>query len=49
MSETHRKNYCDTHDNNDAYKYTNDMNQLRDSAIGYGKENKTYLLIIILV
>lgn len=31
---------CDANgddDYNDAYKYVNDMNQLRDTVIGYGK------------
>lgn len=28
---------CDA-SNGDAFKYANDINQLRDSVIGYGKE-----------
>lgn len=27
----------DDDDYNDAYKYVNDVNQLRDTVIGYGK------------
>lgn len=49
MTEIHKENYCldcdaNNGDYNDAYKYTN-MNQLRDSAIGYGNEKNKYILI----
>lgn len=43
MSELKNGNYCmqcdanDGLDYNDAYKYVNDINQLRDTVIGYGK------------
>lgn len=43
MSELKNGNYCmqcdanGDDDYNDAYKYVNDMNQLRDTVIGYGK------------
>lgn len=43
MSEMNNGNYCMQCDANsdddysDAYKYVNDMNQLRDTVIGYGK------------
>lgn len=43
MSESNNGNYCmqcdvnSDDDYNDAYKYVNDMNQLRDTVIGYGK------------
>lgn len=44
MSETTNGNYfmqCDANDEDDytdAYKYVNDINQLRDTVIGYGKK-----------
>lgn len=43
MSVPANGNYCmqcdanGDDDYNDAYKYVNDMNQLRDTVIGYGK------------
>lgn len=43
MSVPNNGNYCmqcdanSDDDYNDAYKYVNDMNQLRDTVIGYGK------------
>lgn len=42
MTDSHKGNYClecdgNNGDLNDAYKYTNDTKQLRDSVIGYGK------------
>lgn len=49
MTESHKENYClecdaNNGDYNDAYKYANDMNQLRDSAIGYGKEKSSLFI-----
>lgn len=39
MTESQIENHCLECDaNNDAYKYANDTNQLRDTVIGYGKE-----------
>lgn len=42
MTQADNGNYClecdaKNGDCNDAYKYVNDKNQLRDSIIGYGK------------
>lgn len=53
MTESHKGNYClecdaNNGDCNDAYKYVNDTNQLRDSVIGYGKETKKPILILLL-
>lgn len=47
MSESNNGNYCMQCDANgdddysDAYKYVNDINQLRDTVIGYG--GKSYI------
>lgn len=53
MTEIHKENYCldcdaNNGDYNDAYKYSN-MNQLRDSAIGYGNEKNKYSSILIVL
>lgn len=54
MTDSHKENYrveynANNGDFTDAYKYTHEMNKLRDSAIGFGKEQKYNSLLIFLV